>query len=49
VAAAGRGGAESKGAVRRLIGVPGPSPSSFPLDRAHEEGYFVSLLYYMGL
>jgi hypothetical protein len=23
--------------------------SSFPLDRAHEEGYFVSLLYYMGL
>ncbi|MCC6555892.1 MAG: AAA family ATPase [Polyangiaceae bacterium] len=23
--------------------------SSFPLDRAHEEGYFLSLLYYMGL
>ncbi len=23
--------------------------SSFPLDRAHEGGYFVSLLYYMGL
>ncbi|MFO0761426.1 MAG: AAA family ATPase [Byssovorax sp.] len=23
--------------------------SSFPLDRAYEEGYFVSLLYYMGL
>jgi hypothetical protein len=23
--------------------------SSFPLDRVHDEGYFVSLLYYMGL
>ena len=23
--------------------------SSFPLDRAHEQGYFISLLYYMGL